>query len=123
MQCSLLTTVFTKSRGRIEPASLPERGQTVTATPLSIFLRGLSDVEAKRVKALIRAAPGKEGGMNTEAEVSTRHCDINKNTHKKKPQRWMMVRMTTVEAHFALRLLDRAADHAYYSSVNLLLTC
>ena len=70
------------------------------------------------LRALIRTAPGKGGGRNTETEATMRawHVGLQKLRlyflFMQWSMRMWMITDDAMEVHFGLRLLDRAADHA-----------
>ena len=77
-------------------------------------------MDSLTLRALIRTASGRGGGRNTETEATTRayHEALQKLSLKKKKKNqysigMKMITTDAMEVHFGLRLLDKAADHAY----------
>ena len=95
--CPLLTTMLAKSRSQSEWASPPE-----IRPPLCFSLNWFSYVDSLTLKALIKTASGKEGGMNTDWVRSRRQHCMTRATEAETmlfiKQRWM--RMITNRGPF-----------------------
>ena len=123
--CPLLTTMLAKSRSQTEWAS-PQRADRRYVPP-PILLCGLSDVEGfdQNCPKQGRREEHRDWGHHESVAWRATEAETFFLFFFKFMQWSMRMRMITddaMEVHFGLRLLDRAADHAYchnYPSVNL----
>ena len=120
--CPLLTTMLAKSRSQTEWAS-PQRADCRYVPP-PILLCGLSDVEGFDQNCPRQGRREEHQDWGHHESVTWRATEAETFFYFLFMQWLMRMRMITddaMEVHFGLRLLDRAADHAYchnYPGVN-----